>query len=281
MPAGNYVEITIEDHGVGISKEHLGRIFDPYFSTKQKGSGLGLATAYSIVRSHDGHISAESELGVGTTLRIYLPASSQPAPKKEEGEVEAPLRGKGRILAMDDEEMIRELLSKTLSLAGYEVELTADGAEAIEAYRKAREAGQTFDAVIMDLTIPGGVGGKEAIKKLLEIDPGAKVIVSSGYSTDPIMADCKKYGFRAGGYQAIRRGATGEDISERTELILSGATMPTTRVSNFCLCLSLLLGYLASIISARFPGGCVSLPMRCLGHNSSFCRLDQAYSLAV
>jgi len=96
---------------------------------------------------------------------------------------------------MDDEEMIRELLSKTLPLAGYELELTCDGAEAIEAYRKAREAGQAFDAVIMDLTIPGGMGGKEAIKKLLEIDPGAKVIVSSGYSTDPIMADCKKYGF--------------------------------------------------------------------------------------
>ena len=197
LPEGNYVEITIEDHGVGISKEHLGRIFDPYFSTKQKGSGLGLATAYSIIRSHDGHITASSRLGVVTTLRIYLPASSQPAPKKEEEEVEASLRGKGRILAMDDEEMIRELLSKTLSLAGYEVELTADGAEAIEAYQKAREAGQTFDAVIMDLTIPGGVGGKEAIKKLLEIDPGAKVIVSSGYSTDLIMADYKKYGFSA------------------------------------------------------------------------------------
>jgi two-component system cell cycle sensor histidine kinase/response regulator CckA len=198
LPEGNYIEITIEDRGTCIPKEHLGRIFEPYFTTKQKGSGLGLATAYSIIRNHDGYITAESELGVGTTFHIYLPASKKPAPKKEEEVVvEAPAHSKGKILVMDDEQIIREMLGNMLPLAGYDVELTGDGAETIEHYNKARESGQPFDAVIMDLTIPGGMGGIEAVKKLLEIDPKAKVIVSSGYATDPIMSDYEKYGFSA------------------------------------------------------------------------------------
>jgi len=198
LPKGNYIKITVKDHGIGIPQEHLGKIFDPYFTTKQKGSGLGLATAYSIIKNHDGHITVESELGVGTTFCIYLPASQKPVPVKKRVKKEgAPARGKGRILVMDDEEIIREMLNKMLPLAGYEVELTSDGAEAIKQYAKAMESGQPFDAVIMDLTIPGGIGGREAIKKLLEIDPDAKVIVSSGYATDPIMADFKKYGFSA------------------------------------------------------------------------------------
>jgi len=125
LPKGNYVEITVEDHGVGIAKEHLGRIFEPYFTTKQKGSGLGLATAYSVIKNHDGYVTVESELGVGTTFHIYLPASKKPAPAKKEAGEEAPVRGKGRILVMDDEEMIRLLLSRMLTGAGYDVELTA------------------------------------------------------------------------------------------------------------------------------------------------------------
>jgi len=198
LPKRNYLEITIEDHGVGISKEHLDKIFDPYFTTKQKGSGLGLATTYSILKKHDGHITAESELGIGTTFSIYLPASrKKQVSAKKEAIKEVPVRGEGKILVMDDEEVIREMLSKMLSLAGYEVTLAEDGAETIEQYTKAKEAGKPFGAVIMDLTIPGGMGGKEAIKKLLKIDPEAKVIVSSGYATDPIMADYEKYGFSA------------------------------------------------------------------------------------
>jgi len=197
LPKGNYIEITIEDHGAGISEEHLERIFEPYFTTKQKGSGLGLATAYSIIRNHDGYITAESELGVGTTLRIYLLALKKRIPRKRGKAVQPHLLGGGRVLVMDDEEIIREMLNRMLLLAGYEVELTGDGAEAIEKYAKAKESGQPFDAVILDLTVPGGMGGKEAIKKLLEIDPNAKVIVSSGYATDLIMADFKKYGFSA------------------------------------------------------------------------------------
>ena len=197
LPEGNYIEITVADHGIGISPEHLARIFEPYFTTKQKGSGLGLATAYSIIRNHDGYITAESELSVGTTFHIYFPASGKPAPKKEKLVAKAAVAGEGRILVMDDEEMLRKMLSMTLPLDGYEVELARDGAEAVELYKKARESGRPFDAVILDLTVPGGMGGKEAIKKLLEIYPRVKAIVSSGYSTDPVMADFKDYGFSA------------------------------------------------------------------------------------
>jgi len=197
LAKGNYVEITVADYGVGIGKEHLSKIFDPYFTTKQKGSGLGLATVYSIIRNHDGYITVKSELGIGTTFYIYLPASGKPASVKEEVMLETPIVGKGRILVMDDEEIIREMLSNTLSLAGYDVELTSNGAEAIKRYAEAEESGQPFNAIILDLTIPSSMGGKEAMKKLLEIDPDVKAIVSSGYSTDPIMADYKKYGFSA------------------------------------------------------------------------------------
>ncbi|MGB2878150.1 MAG: ATP-binding protein, partial [Dehalococcoidales bacterium] len=195
LPRGNYVAIAIEDHGVGISEGHLDRIFEPFFTTKQKGSGLGLATTYSIIRKHDGYITVESTPTIGTTFRIYLPASDKPAPEKEEAVAETPLRGRGKILVMDDEEMIREMLNQMLPPAGYEVELTRDGAEALERYRQAKESGHPFDAVIIDLTVPGGMGGREAIKKLLEIDAGVKAIVSSGYATDPVMANYKEYGF--------------------------------------------------------------------------------------
>jgi PAS domain S-box-containing protein len=197
LPEGNYVEIRIEDHGVGIPKEYLNRIFDPYFTTKHRGSGLGLATAYSIVKNHGGYIRVESKFGVGTTCYIYLPALEKAIVAKKEVVVEAPVAGKGRILIMDDEEIIRELLSKVLLRAGYEVELASDGAEAIKRYARAKESGRQFDAVILDLTVPGGMGGKEAIKRLRKIDPNVKAIVSSGYATDPIMAHFRKYGFSA------------------------------------------------------------------------------------
>jgi len=198
LPEGKYVEITVKDRGIGIAKKHLGRIFEPYFTTKQKGSGLGLATTYSIVRRHDGYVTAKSTPTAGTTFYIYLPASEKPIPRKQaEYAVQAAFLGKGRILVMDDEEAIREMLDNMLRAAGYEVELTSDGAEAIERYIKAKETGELFDAVILDLTVPGGMGGKETIKKLLEIDPDVTSIVSSGYSTASIMSEFKKYGFSA------------------------------------------------------------------------------------
>jgi CheY-like chemotaxis protein len=197
MPKGNYVQMNIKDEGIGMSKQQLARIFDPYYTTKKEGSGLGLATTYSIIRNHAGYITAESTQNVGTTFHIYLPASHKPAPVKKKSAREKSVRGKGRILVMDDEEIIREMLNKMLPLAGYDVELTSDGVEAIKQYTKARESGQPFDAVILDLTVPGGMGGKETVKKLLEIDPKVKAIVSSGYATDPIMSEYKEYGFSA------------------------------------------------------------------------------------
>ncbi len=148
------------------------------------------------MNNHGGYITFESEPGTGTTFHIYLSASEKPAPV-EEVSGETPLSGTGRILVMDDEDIIRDMLHKMLNLAGYEVELTADGVGVIAQYSSARESRRPFDAVIMDLTIPGGMGGKEAIKELIKIDPNVKAIVSSGYATDPIMSEYRKHGFSA------------------------------------------------------------------------------------
>ena len=194
LTEGKYVVISIKDHGIGIAKEHLSKVFDPYFTSKQKGSGLGLATAHSIIRKHHGDMTVESEAGVGTVFCIYLPVSDgkPEVKKKDKGRA---VKGNGKILLMDDEKMVLEASGEMLRHLGYEVEFAEDGDKAVELYRQAREAGHPFICVIMDLTIPGGMGGKKAIRKILEIDPGVKAIVSSGYSTDPVMADFRKYGF--------------------------------------------------------------------------------------
>jgi PAS domain S-box-containing protein len=196
LQPGSYVEISIADQGIGIPEDGLPRIFDPYFTTKQTGSGLGLAVAYSIIRKHNGHISVESQTGVGTTFHIYLPASPEAVLAVAEKEEEKPITGAGRILVMDDEKYVRDLAAEMLSSIGYKVTTAIDGSEAIEMYREARDSGRPYDAVIMDLTVPGGMGGKEAIQRLVEIDPEVKAIVSSGYSNDPIMAAFREYGFR-------------------------------------------------------------------------------------
>ena len=191
LKEGKYIKVSVKDSGVGIPKEEFAKVFDPYWTTKHKGNGLGLTTVYSIIKRHNGHITLDSELGAGTTFHIYLPA---PETKMsiEKDEAEQILKGEGRILLVDDEEDILESAGGALRELGYEAETAKDGDEAISLYVQARKP---FDLVIMDLTIPGRMGGKAAIKKLLEIDPGAKAIVSSGYSNDPIMADFAKYGF--------------------------------------------------------------------------------------
>ena len=194
LSAGRYIKISVRDQGMGIPAEHLPRIFDPYFTTKQKGSGLGLASAYAIIKKHHGHIAVESKPGVGTTFHIYLPAVEQQVTPQPEEDREL-LVGKGKILVMDDEEMVREVLGRMLARLGYEAEFARDGGEAIEMFVQAQGSGQAFAAVILDLTVPGGMGGKETMARLLEIDPQVKAIVSSGYSDDPIMADFQKYGF--------------------------------------------------------------------------------------
>jgi PAS domain S-box-containing protein len=191
---GEFVRITIRDNGVGIPAENLGKIFDPYFTTKEQGSGLGLATSHSIIKKHGGYITVESTQGKETTFYIYLPAS----PRNDESrrsDGKSAFMGKGKILIMDDEDMIREITGELLQNLGYQVEFAENGSEAIDLYREAHDLGKPFDAVILDLTIPGGMGGKEAIKGLLEIDPKIKAIVSSGYSNDPIMAEFREYGF--------------------------------------------------------------------------------------
>jgi PAS domain S-box-containing protein len=190
---GRYIGISITDQGIGIAEKYLSKIFDPYFTTKQKGSGLGLATTYSIIKRHDGYISVESKPGVGTTSHIYLPASEKAIPEKEEVRL---IKGQGRILVMDDEASLRRMAGRMLDKLGYEPEFAKDGNEAIQMVKEAKEAKKPYDAIILDLTVPGGMGGKECIAKLLEIDPGIKAIVSSGYSEDPVLANFQEYGFK-------------------------------------------------------------------------------------
>jgi len=195
LKAGEYVKITIKDQGCGIPEKHLAKIYDPYFTTKQKGNGLGLATVHSIVKKHDGYIGVESGPDVGATFYFYLPASPDDKILTKKKEAGVLMNGGGKILVMDDEEIVRKVAGAMLGRIGYEVSFAKDGREAIESYQALMGTGQAFDVVIMDLTIPGGMGGKETIKKLLEIDPQVKAIVSSGYSNDPVMADFRNYGF--------------------------------------------------------------------------------------
>jgi len=192
---GRHVRISVEDQGCGIPERQLRKIFDPFFTTKEKGRGLGLTTAFSVIKRHDGQISVESDVGVGTTFHVYLPASEEASPVAERAKEES-ARGQGRILLIDDEEIIRNSTGKGLRQLGYEVEVARDGAEGITLYERAMKGKQPFDAVIMDLTIPGGMGGRKAIRELVKIDPEANVIVSSGYSEDPIMSDYSAHGFR-------------------------------------------------------------------------------------
>ncbi len=192
-----YIRISIKDTGIGLKEEVIDSVFDPYFTTKQEGSGLGLAITHSIIASHDGHISAESKLGEGTTFTIFLPALKAKQPHKVTKEKEAHQIKALRILIMDDEEQIRELSEAMLSRLGHQVLLTKDGEEAIKVYEEGQSTGNPIDIVILDLTIPGGMGGKEAVQKILDLNPSAKVIVSSGYSNDPVMSEFRDYGFSA------------------------------------------------------------------------------------
>jgi CheY-like chemotaxis protein len=198
LAPGRYVKITVQDEGTGIQPKDLDRIFDPYFSTKQTGSGLGLATVYSIIAKHQGHISVSSTPGEGATFCIYLSASDpqELEQAQDTDQQSAHLPSQAHILVMDDETMIRELMTAMLKGLGFSSSTAADGKEALQVYRQAMDAGTPFDAVIMDLTIPGGMGGKETIQELLNMDPKARAIVSSGYAEDPILSHFEEYGFK-------------------------------------------------------------------------------------
>jgi PAS domain S-box-containing protein len=193
-----YIKITISDSGIGIPENLIDKIFDPYFTTKQEGSGLGLAITHSIISKHNGSISVQSKPGTGTTFTLYLPATDRPQEKKQEDQKAlATNQGKARIMIMDDDTMVLDVAQAMLTMLGHDVILVGDGTEAIEIYQQQNASGQAIDIIIMDLTIPGGMGGKEAVAEILAINPKAKVIVSSGYSNDPIMARCQEYGFVA------------------------------------------------------------------------------------
>ncbi len=223
LRSGKYIAISVRDHGYGIAADALPLIFDPYFTTKQSGSGLGLATVHSIITKHEGHITVQSILGLGTTFSIYLPACADVRlPEPASGEWLQ--TGSGRILVMDDEEEIRRLLEQILARLGYEVECARDGPEAIELYQIAKHQGRSFDAVLLDLTIPGGMGGKEVANRLRGLDPSVILIVSSGYSNIPIMSEFRRYGFD----DVLSKPWTPEQLSE----VLQRNARPRSRSTN-------------------------------------------------
>lgn len=194
LAPGPYVRFTVTDEGAGIPHDHLAQVFDPYFTTKAGGTGLGLSTTYAILGKHEGGIRVRSKVGQGTTFVVYLPAAPG-APRPTASTSSKPPRGKGRLLVMDDEPMVREVADDMLSGSGFDVVTAHDGREAIELFIEARNKGRPFDALIMDITVPGGMGGLEALRRLSRIDPAVRAIVSSGYSNDPVMSDYRAYGF--------------------------------------------------------------------------------------
>ncbi|MCP5004318.1 MAG: response regulator [Planctomycetes bacterium] len=194
LKAGDYVRIKITDQGPGILDKHLEKIFDPFFTARGKGSGLGLSICYAIIRKHGGYISAKSNKEAGTTFTIYIPASLSET-QAEDGMDTGLLSGSGKVLLMDDNYPIRETTRGLIKKMGYDVATAREGSETIMLYKKAKESGEPFDVVILDLTTPNGMGGVETINNLLKIDPGVKAIVSSGYYNDPIMTDFKEHGF--------------------------------------------------------------------------------------
>ncbi|MDM8535300.1 response regulator [Desulfobacterales bacterium HSG17] len=217
IPGGHYIKITIEDQGLGIPEKHLANIFDPFFTTKQMGSGLGLATAYSIIKKHDGCISASSESEKGTVFTIYLPVSLKSVTQAEDKQ-EPRHTGHGKVLIMDDQESILKIVGRMLNRMGYETAFATDGFQAVDIYRQANQTNARFDLVILDLTVPGGMGGAKTVIELLKLDPNVKAVVSSGYSNDTIMADYEDYGFCG----VIHKPFTKSQLADLLNKILGG-----------------------------------------------------------
>ncbi|MBI5532868.1 MAG: PAS domain S-box protein [Deltaproteobacteria bacterium] len=194
LDPGPYVRIRVKDEGVGIAENLLQRVFDPYFTTKQRGSGLGLSICHSIVTRHQGSISVSSRPQSGTMFEVLLPATPGDMGQERAAAVSG-VRGEGRVLLMDDEEVILQMTARILETIGYQAATARDGKDAIEQFLAAREAGSPFDVVILDLTVPGGMGGLETLARMREIEPEVKAVVSSGYSNDPVMSDFRAHGF--------------------------------------------------------------------------------------
>ena len=215
LAPGKYVRIDLKDTGIGIPGENFENVFDPFFTTKSYGTGLGLTTAYSIVKRHFGHIELKSSLGDGTCFSIYIPATDKEI-KNEVVEKAKIMSGIGKILLMDDDSSIREVAKLILERLGYSVTGTAKGEDAVAIYKEAMGTERQFDVVIMDLTIPGHMGGKEAISELLKIDPEVRGIVSSGYSTDPVLAEYESYGFKG----VVEKPFRVEELSNAIQSVL-------------------------------------------------------------
>ena len=221
LPPGPYLKISFRDQGGGISEEHLSRIFDPYFTTKTEGHGLGLASVYSIMKKHGGMITVESKLGIGTEFALLFPASPD-AQVSSAPDLLQLKRGSGIILIMDDDEFIRDMVGEMLIACGYSCQFAKDGHEAITRYKEAMKCGQRFSAVILDLTIAGSMGGIETVRRLQSIDPGVKAIVSSGYSNAPVMANHQVHGFHG----VVRKPYSIEEMSRVVHQVVMESSPP-------------------------------------------------------
>lgn len=219
LAPGKYLKITATDNGIGIPEKYLAQLFVPYFTTKPKGHGLGLAMAWNVVKNHGGHILVRSEQGKGSAFEVYLPASGRCLAQASRRRAEVP-KGNGRILVLEDEEIVQRAVGRMLGELGYASEVTRDGLETLRSYEEARLEGRPFDAVIMDLTIPGGMGGKEAGERLLKAHPGAVIIVSSGYSEEPVMSSYREFGFGA----VLPKPYDFERLAETLDRLLKGGT---------------------------------------------------------
>ena len=217
LKKGKYIKLSVSDHGIGIKEQHLTKVFDPFFTTKQKGSGLGLTSAYSIVKNHDGVITVDSQLYQGTTFSVYLPASPGVIRKKGKVKKREFIPRTGKILIIDDEEVVRGVAGRFVKHIGYRPDLADGGKKGIALYETALKKGTPYDAVLLDLTMPGGMGGKEAAKKIRALDRQAKIIASSGYSTDPIMSNFKKFGFNG----ALAKPYQITELSEVLERVIN------------------------------------------------------------
>jgi PAS domain S-box-containing protein len=226
LPPGRYVRVEFADEGIGIAEADLARVFDPYYTTREAGVGLGLATAWSIVARHGGHIGVVSQQGRGAVFTIHLPATGSPpriapTPEPDTGGIRGPAparRSRGRVLVLDDEPMIRGLLGELLATLGYDVEVSSEGSDTVRRYREAAAAGRRFDLVILDLTIRGGLGGREALEQIRSGDPSVRAIVSSGYSHDPVMARWADYGFKG----VLVKPYTLEDLAAIVDRVMGG-----------------------------------------------------------
>lgn len=225
LPPGDYIKVSVRDEGPGIAPEIATKIFDPYFTTKETGTGLGLAAVYSICRRHSGLVTVDSSPGQGATFHIYLPATQEKA-KRRRNTPHAWIRGNGRVLIMDDEATIRRVMSKTLTKLGYEVEEAQDGQEALDLYEKALESDQPFAVACLDLTIPGGMGGDRIISTMRERDPNLKAVACSGYSDNPILANYRDHGFCAVLRKPFNLHELAEKVGELTGQKFETSSLP-------------------------------------------------------